>query len=298
MIGQIIESIVKHKAAIALGGAMIGVGITAVMASRDAKSLDEALEIAEYDKDQELTNAQVIEMFKEQGISEEEIQEFKDYDVIPEGFEYLTKKEKAIIFAKNYWRTGLAMAVTFALMIFSHVSMAKEIAVATAALGALSTKYKDLKSYLKEKYPEQYEEIMKRLNRENARKKISETGFKKEESYDGRKRYYFPLSDQIVFMKPEDMVKVQGYMSRTIGTEMELYLNDILDYIHNDLGYKDVHISDVDYKWSFPEDSVGDVDFPQILFEYDDVLDEDKSYVVCQVVTTSFDPEVIINKSA
>ena len=206
MIGQIIESIVKHKAAIALGGAMIGVGITAVMASRDAKSLDEALEIAEYDKDQELTDTQVIEMFKEQGISEEEIQEFKDYDVIPEEFEYLTKKEKAIIFAKNYWRTGLVMAVTFALMIFSHVSMAKEIAVATAALGALSTKYKDLKSYLKEKYPEQYEEIMRRLNRENARKKISETGFKKEESYDGRKRYYFPLSDQIVFMKPEDMV--------------------------------------------------------------------------------------------
>ncbi|MBO7450432.1 MAG: hypothetical protein J6U54_08680 [Clostridiales bacterium] len=298
MIGQIIESIVKHKAAIALGGAMIGVGITAVMASRDAKSLDEALEIAEYDKDQELTDTQVIEMFKEQGISEEEIQEFKDYDVIPEEFEYLTKKEKAIIFAKNYWRTGLVMAVTFALMIFSHVSMAKEIAVATAALGALSTKYKDLKSYLKEKYPEQYEEIMRRLNRENARKKISETGFKKEESYDGRKRYYFPLSDQIVFMKPEDMVKVQGYMSRTIGTEMELYLNDILDYIHIELGYKDVHISDVDYKWSFPEDSVGDVDFPQIMFEYDDVLDEDKSYVVCQVVTTSYDPEVIINKSA
>ena len=87
-------------------------------------------------------------------------------------------------------------------------------------------------------------------------------------------------------------------MSRTIGTEMELYLNDILDYIHIELGYKDVHISDVDYKWSFPEDSVGDVDFPQIMFEYDDVLDEDKSYVVCQVVTTSYDPEVIINKSA
>jgi hypothetical protein len=278
MIGQILQTIVKHRAGIAIGGAMIGVAVTAVMATKDVKKWDELYEIAEDDAADALTDEEYDAVCEEQDTSYPEL---------------LDKKQKAIIFAKSFWKTGLSMAVTFALMIFSHVSMVKEVAVTAAALGALSTKYKDLQSYLKEKYPEQYREITRRLNRENARKKISEKGFKKEESYDGRKRYYFPLSDQIVFMKPEDMVKVQGFMSRTIGTEQELYLNDILDYIHHDLGYKDVHISDVDYKWAFPEDSVGDVDFPQIMFEYDDVLDEDKSYVVCQVVTTSYEPEYV-----
>lgn len=283
MIGQIIETIIKHRAGIAIGGAMIGVAVTAVMAAKEKDTWIYNLDEAEADAAEALTDEEFNAICEEQGGTEDP--------------ELLNKRQKAIIFAKSFWKTGLSMAVTFALMIFSHVSMVKEVAVTAAALGALSTKYKDLQLYLKEKYPEQYKEITRRLNRENARKKISEKGFKKEESYDGRKRYYFPLSDQIVFMKTEDMVKVQGFMSRTIGTEQELYLNDILDYIHHDLGYKDVHISDVDYKWAFPEDSVGDVDFPQIMFEYDDVLDEDKAYVVCQVVTTSYDPEYV-GKSA
>lgn len=290
MLKEVIGTILKHRAGIAIGGAMIGVAVTAVMATKDIYDFEDNIA----DTGEEILNDMPDEEY-EAYQKDEKTNGWNFHDVVKN---YAKPQEKAIIFAKSFWKTGLAMTVTFALMIFSHVSMAKEIALTTAALGAISTKYKDLQSYLKDKYPEQYEEITRRLNRENARKKISEKGFKKEESYDGRKRYYFPLSDQIVFMKPEDMVKVQGFMSRTIGTEMELYLNDILDYIHNDLGYKDVHISDVDYKWAFPEDSVGDIDFPQILFEYDDVLDEDKSYVVCQVVTTSFDPEVVLNKSA
>lgn len=292
MIGNIISQIIAHKAGIAIGGAIIGVAVTAVLATKDRdKHID-----AVYDKCNEV-NEELEET--DEFIQDDDINTLP-FDVVDEFYKsYVGKKERAIIFAKSYWRTGLAMLVTIGLMVFSHVSMLKEMAAVSAALGVLGTKYKDLQEYLKKNYPEQYKEIMRKLDRKNARKKISEEGLKKEESYDGRKRYYFPKSDQIVYMRPEDFVSIQGFMSRTIGTSMEVHLNEILDYIHYDLGYKDVHISDVDYKWEFPEDSVGDVDFPQIMFEYDDVLDEEThSYVVCQVVQVSYEPEVVLNKTA
>ena len=295
MIGNIISQIIAHKAGIAIGGAIIGVAVTAVLATKDKEKHCENTEIAIADKDQSLEDADIVAMMEAQECSPEDIDDFVENNELPETFEYLNKKEKLIIFVKSYWRTGLAMAVTIGLMIFSHISMLKEMAAVSAALGVLGTKYKDLQKYLQENYPEQYKEIMRKLDRKNARKAISENGSKKEDGYDGMKRYYFPKSDQIVFMKPEDLISVQGFMSRTIGTNMEVFLNEILDYIHYDLGYKDVHLSDVNYVWAFPTDAVDEVDFPQIVLEYDDVLDEEtQSDVVCQVVTTSYEPDVIV----
>lgn len=288
---NILQQLIAHKAAVALTGAAVGVVLTAVFATKEAREHDAAILEAENDKDNALTNPEMVEMMEKQGFSEEEVEEFKQYELVPDDFEYLSRKEKAIIFAKTHWKTGLTMAVTFGLMIFSHVSMVKELAAVGAAFGLVSAKYKDLDEYLKKNYPDQYNEIKRILNRKNARKKISEKGLKNEESYDGRKRYYFPLSDQIVFMKPEDFVKVQSFMSATMGTSMRVTLNEILDYIHYDLGYKDVHISDIDYVWEFPADeSVDYTSFPSIEFEYDDVLD-DETMIVCQVVKTSIDPE-------
>ncbi len=300
MIGNIISQIIAHKAGIAIGGAIIGVAVTAVLATKDKEKHYENTETAIADKDMELGDEEIVQMLKDQEYTPEDIEDFEENNELPEDFEYLNRKERFIIFAKSYWRTGLAMLITIGLMVFSHVSMIKEMAAVSAALGVLGTKYKDLQEYLKKNYPEQYKEIMRKLDRKNARKKISEEGLKKEESYDGRKRYYFPKSDQIVYMKPEDFVAIQGFMSRTIGTNMELHLNEILDYIHYDLNYKDVHLSDVDYVWAFPKDSISEADYPQILEpEFDDVLDEDtKSYVVCQVVQVSYEPEVVLNKTA
>lgn len=300
MIGNIISQIIAHKAGIAIGGAIIGVAVTAVLATKDKEKHYVNTETAIADKDMELGDEEIVQMLKDQEYTPEDIEDFEENNELPEDFEYLNRKERFIIFAKSYWRTGLAMLVTIGLMVFSHVSMIKEMAAVSAALGVLGTKYKDLQEYLKKNYPEQYKEIMRKLDRKNARKKISEEGLKKEETYDGRKRYYFPKSDQIVYMKPEDFVAIQGFMSRTIGTNMELHLNEILDYIHYDLNYKDVHLSDVDYVWAFPKDSISEADYPQILEpEFDDVLDEDtKSYVVCQVVQVSYEPEVVLNKTA
>lgn len=281
MIQQIIGHFIAHKAAYLLTGAAMGVVATAVFAVKDSDKHSEAIEDFLYDA---VDNTD---------IPEEDKEELIDGVIDPEEFykEHKTKTERAIIFAKSYWRTGLCMAVTFGLMILSHVTMVKELAAVSAALGLVSTKYKDLQDYLKKNFPEQYEEVTRKLNRQNARRKISEKGSKKEESYDGRKRYYFPLSDQIVFMKPEDFVKVQAFMSANMGSSMQVTLNEVLDYIHYDLGYKDVHISDIDYVWEFPAGETVDADsFPKIEFEYDDVLD-DESMVVCQVVRTNIDPE-------
>jgi hypothetical protein len=277
MFDKIISTIIAHKAGIMLGAAAAGVVATAIVAVKDSKKHEDALNRKE---------CELLEV-----MSDDEYTEYCEDETL-EQWDIIEKKDKAIIFAKSYWRTGLCMAVTFGLMILSHRTMVKELAATAAALGLMSTKYKDIQSYLKENYPEQYEQMMKKLNRKNARKAISEKPFNKEETYDGRKRYYFPLSDQLVFMKPEDFVKIQAFLSSTIGSTMQCTLNEVLDYIHYDLGYKDVHISDIDYIWEFPADEcVEDTSFPAIEFEYDDVLD-DNTMVVCQVVRTNIEPEV------
>lgn len=293
MIGNIISQIIAHKAGIAIGGAIIGVAVTAVLASKDGMNHDQTKKKAEFVKDHSLSDEEIVEMMENQGFSEEEVNDFKKNDEIPDNFQYLDWKERAIIFFKSYWKTLLAASVTIGLMVFSHISMAKEMAAVTAALGLISTKYKDLDEYLRKNYPDQYNEIKRILNRKNARKAISENYSKKEETYDGRKRYYLPLSDQITFMKESDWTKVQHFIDAKMGTEMECYLNEVLDYIHYELGYKDVHISDVDYVWSFGDDVVEPEDFPQICFDYDDVLD-DNTMVVCQVVQPSITPELVV----
>ena len=158
MIQQIIGKIIAHRAGIALGGAMVGTVAVAVLAAKDSKKHDSNVL-------EECDNIYV----EQDGITEEDEELYwKEYYK-----KYCSKKKRAIIFAKSYWRTGMAMAVTFALMVFSHVSMVKEIAATAAALGVVSAKYKDLQSYLKENYPEQYAELTRKINRKNARKKIS-----------------------------------------------------------------------------------------------------------------------------
>lgn len=285
MINNILSKIIAHRAGIMLGGAAVGVVVTSILAVKDSKNYEENIHDAECEKDSKLSDEEINEMMISQGFGE------FDGNNMPAEFDYLTKKERALIFAKTYWKTGLSMAVTFGLMILSHRSMAKELAATAAALGVIGSKYDDLKKTLKEKYPKEYKKVMEMINQKNAQRKMSEKPFEKEESYDGKKRYYFPLSDQIVFMKPEDFVKVQAFLSSTIGSTMQCTLNEVLDYIHYDLGYKDVHISDVDYIWEFsPDDWVSAQSFPSIEFEYDDILDGD-SMVVCQVVRTNNEPE-------
>lgn len=200
------------------------------------------------------------------------------------------KKEPSI---KNYIPAIVSGTVTAGCIVGAQALSIKEIAAITAAGSAIAVKYEDLKNYISKEYPNEYKAIMGHVDKEAAKRAIEKSPHK-EESYDGRQRYYFPLSDQIVYMKPEDWGSVQWYMSSILGTEMEVHLNDILDFINFNLGYKDVHICDKDYVWEFGEDTVGIDDFPRIDTEdFDDVLDDDGEVVVCKIVRASIEPRYI-----
>ncbi len=204
MIQQIISHFIAHKAAYLLTGAAMGVVATAVFAVKDSDKHSEAIEDFLYDS------------VDDTDIPEEDKEELIDGVIDPEEFykEHKTKTERAIIFAKSYWRTGLSMAVTFGLMILSHVTMVKELAAVSAALGVLSTKYKELDDSLKEKFPDAHEKIHQYLDEKNARKAISKNPSIKEESYDGRIRYWEPISNQIFFAKKEDFLEAVAKMNK------------------------------------------------------------------------------------
>lgn len=255
--------------------AVIGVGATAFLSAKNSRVYYRVLSLECADKWEELPE----EEFKEK--------ENKPFDSI------LTKKEKAVIFGKSFWPTILSGTLTAGCIIGAQMLDIREILGLSAGLAAVTYKYDDMRRYLQERFPEQYKEAQKFVDGQAAHRALEDKRFKKEETYDGRQRYYFPLSDQIVYMKPEDWIDIQAYMSSTIGTELEVHLNDILDYIHYTLGYKDVHICDKDYFWEFDPDAVPTKsDFPLIDTEdFDDIYDDSGETIVCRVVATSIDPK-------
>jgi len=218
MFGRIISTIVAHKAGIMLGGAMVGVVATAILAAKDARKHAE--------------NQMDVVWDSFDGPEDEDKEEFFNGDITTQERykKVTTKKERAIIFAKSYWRTGLSMAVTFGLMILSHRSMVKELAATAAALGVMSTKYKELAETLKEKYPDTYEKVTKFIDEKNIRKEISEKPFIKEETYDGRTRYYEPETKQIFFAKPEEFSEAAANIDREMMNNGSATLFDFLSY--------------------------------------------------------------------
>lgn len=160
---KLLSKILAHKAGIAMGLAVVGVGLVALCATIDERDYAKA---------------------------KEELSEDAD------------KKDKAICFAKNHWRTGIAILGTEILMIFSHRAMAKELAGATAAIAVAMAKKNEIEDYFKKNYPKEYAEFKKKVNKENIEKIFKEKPEKathKEETYDGRLRYYEPWSCQVFF---------------------------------------------------------------------------------------------------
>lgn len=211
-------------------------------------------------------------------------------------YSVLTKKDKAIIFGKSHWPTLVSGFLTCGCIVGAQILDIEELVALGGVAAAATCKYNDAMNYIREKYPDEYAEVKRYVDGEAAKRAIKKKPEYKEETYDGRKRYYFPKSDQVVFMKPEDLIAVQGFISSTFGTRLEVHINEILDFIHQDLGYKDVHLCDTDYIWEFTEDdetlSVETYNFPNIELEYDDILDDDGESIVCQVVTLSIEPRV------
>ena len=261
----------RSKVSIALTAiASVGVIFTAVMAAKESKKYKDNIASAEWEKDSEMSDEEFNDLVRQQACPVDEV-------------EYLTKWEKTVIFAKSYKWSLLLGAVTEGCLIGGQVLSIKEVLELTGVCAAIAYKFEDAKNYIKKNHPEQYEGMMKYVN-ENAAKRNT---INIEETPAGFERYYFPNSDQIVDMKPEDLMKAQGFLIANISQYGFCPLNDVLDYIHQDLGYKDVHLCHLDYVYELPEDFKKDVkkNFPILdVSEFDDIYDE------ARVVKTSIMP--------
>ena len=230
MFKQLISQIIAQRATIAMGMAMAGVVVTAVVAGKDHENCKKELISADAE---ELPNKD--DEFLEEYMSRED----KHYPG-----EVIGKKRAAIIFAKTHWRTGMAMAVTFALMIFSHHTMAKELAATAAALGIMTTKYKELAQTLKEKYPEQYEKVMDIINEKNAQK-AGEEKLVKEETYDGRQKYYEPVTKQIFYATREQLFDAERHLTDLFNEDGMATVGQLILWIKE---HADKHIK---YKYEY-----------------------------------------------
>lgn len=252
--------------------ACIGVGVTAFLSAKRTKAHKDIRHETALKKWESMNNA--------------EFDKKKDDDY----YSVLTKKDEAIIFVKSQWPALVSGAVTCGCIVGAQVLDITEIAAIGGVAAAATYKYNDAMNYIREKYPDEYEEVKRYINGEAAKRAIAEEPKKKQESYDGRQRYYLPLSEQLVYLYPEDVARIQWFINATIGTEMEVHINDILDFIRYDLGYKDVHLCRTDYIWQFGEDCVGREDFPEIVISYDDVPDETGEKIACKVISITPDP--------
>ena len=166
---RIPQVLVKNKATIALGLAMVGVVATAVCATFEAG------------KQAELENE------KKKEINPEKPEE-ADIPITDE----------AIILVKSHWKTGMAVATTFGLMIISHRVMAKELAAAIGALAVVGAKKDEIEDYFQKNFPEEYKKFKETVTKENIKKAFQDNPqYKKEETYDGRMRLYDDWSKQI-----------------------------------------------------------------------------------------------------
>lgn len=154
MLANIISQIIAHKAAIMLGTACVGAVGSVIVATKE--------------RDKHVNNIyEEVEDLSDEDMDMEDLKHIDDVEILDVRLvtnlykKYIPFKRRAIIFMKSYWKTGLLLLATILLMLISHISMAKELAATAAALGALSTKYKDIQLYLKENYPEQYKEMSK-----------------------------------------------------------------------------------------------------------------------------------------
>lgn len=230
MLSNIISQIIAHKAAIMLGTAAAGVIGTAVMATKDRdKYVDNVFEEVETVEDEVLESGDYTRVHNA---------EILDVDLVSDLYKkYISRKRRAIIFLKSYWRTGLLMFLTLALMLLSHISMAKELAATAAALGIMSSKYEELKSVLKEKYPDTYEKVQEIISERNIRGKLADPKVV-EHTYDGRNKYYDPWSCQIFFATEAEYREAECAINERMANYYQATLHDFLATFPSSSGVK------------------------------------------------------------
>ena len=264
----------KSKISVALSAlAIVGVGVTAFLAHKRSYILDEKTE----DKIAEKWNA----------MTDEEFEEHAEMD----GSELLTVKDKAVIFVKAEWPTLIAGAATCGCVIAAQSLNLTEIVALTGALAGIKMKYRDAMGYLERNYPDQYKVVKKFVDEEAALRACEEDKPKKhkEETYDGKQRFYLPWSDQIVYLDVEDMSSIQHFIDATIGTEMKVCVNDVIGYMKYNLGYSELEFAEPEENTVFefgPDEDICPDSFPLLEWDWDDIYD-DGDNVVCRVLTIS-----------
>ena len=208
----------KSKVSVLLTGlGAIGVVVTAVLAVKNYDIYKENIADAEHEKDSAMSDEDFNNLMTEQGITD------------PAEVEYLTKKEKAVIFAKSCYPALIAGVITEGCIIGAQVLDIQEIAALTGLVGVTAAKYKDLVGYLQTNYPEQYKEAMDFINA----KKMSESKYIKEETYDGRYRMYEPITQQVFFSKDTPEVTALKCTEFVNAGLLNDQIVSIFDYIDN-----------------------------------------------------------------
>ena len=220
----------KSKVSVLLTGlGAIGVVVTAVLAVKNYDIYKENIADAEHEKDSAMSDEDFNNLMVEQGVTD------------PSEVEYLTKKEKAVIFAKSCYPALIAGLVTEGCIVGAQVLDIQEIAALTGLVGITTAKYKDLTRYLQEHYPEQYKEAMDFINVNKAKEKLST--YKKEETYDGRYKLYEPNTQQVIFskLKPEEVAdKSSNFINSGLLNDQIVSLFDYVDNLRKITGDKNI----------------------------------------------------------
>lgn len=196
---KLLSKLLAHKAGIAMGLAVVGVGIVAVAATYDAKEYEEAKEEMPIDA---------------------------------------TKADKAWCFAKNHWRTGISIIGTVGLMALSHASMVKELAAVTGGFAVLSAKYDEIDGYFKKNHPKEYAEFKKKVNIENIKKAFTEHPEMTKEPEDNRNLYYEPWSCQLFRATSEEEKDARIFLNEQLFNTGEATLFDYLASFPSSSGIK------------------------------------------------------------
>lgn len=253
---------------------VVGLGVTAFVATKNIKSYEEAVNDAEYEKDKTLTDEEFEKLMEEQGVTD------------PSEVEYLSKKERAVIFAKTFWPTFVAGTITSGCNIAAQVLDIKEILELSGVCAALAYKYDDAMNYIRTNFPDQYKDFQKFIDTNAAKRHFEEKPLKKEETFDGRDRYYEPDTEQDIFMTPQNMIDLQHWIDAVMATEMGITLNDILYHIKENYD-KHVRVPVKNYNsWSLPDDRCPETyDFIRInTSEITDVKDKDGEPYVARIL--------------
>lgn len=157
----------------------------------------------------------------------------------------LSKKDKAIIFVKDYKFTLLSALVTEGCICGAQVLDLQEITMLTGAAGYFASKYKQLDEKVKELYPEEYEEVQHSINEDNAREAL-ET--KKEETYDGKYCIYEPITENILYSeKTPEVVALEctNFINKGLLNDQIVSIYDYVDNLTKITGYKNIKL----YPW-------------------------------------------------